>query len=161
MRPRASTLEWLVRRDRAIVGAALALVAILAWAYVIRLAGHMMGHGAMSGMATPAIMAPELKEWSAADGAFMFIMWAVMMTAMMTPSVGPMVLIHARVARQALAGGTRFATTGWFAAGYLLAWTGFAAAATAAQWLLERAALLTPGMHLSNLLGGTGLIPTP
>jgi predicted metal-binding membrane protein len=116
MPPSASTLERLVRRDRAVVGAALTLLALLAWAYVIQLAAH-TGDAGLSGMATPAMMRPELKEWSAADGAFMFTMWAVMMAAMMTPSAGPMVLIHARVARQALAGGKPFATTGWFAAG--------------------------------------------
>ena len=117
MPPSASTLERLVRHDRAVVGTAVALLALLAWAYVIRLAAHMTGDAAGSEMATPAMMGPELKEWSAADGAFMFIMWAVMMTAMMTPSVGPMVLIHARVARRALAGGKAFAATGWFCSG--------------------------------------------
>jgi predicted metal-binding membrane protein len=105
------------------------------------------------------MMAPNLRAWSAADALFMFAMWAVMMTAMMTPSVAPMVLVHARVARQAQGRGRPFAATGWFAAGYLLAWTAFAAAATAAQWGLERAALLTPMMvAASHVFGGAVLV---
>src|SRR5205085_11776060 len=47
----------------------------------------------------------------------------------------------------------------WFAAGYLVAWTGFSLAATFAQWALQRAALLTPTMEsASNVLGGVVLI---
>jgi predicted metal-binding membrane protein len=86
-------------------------------------------------------------------------MWIVMMIGMMTPSVAPMMLIYARVGRQAASGDRPFAATVWFAAGYLLAWTTFSLAATAAQWALERAALLTPMMEsASNLLGGIVLI---
>ena len=105
------------------------------------------------------MMMPGLAVWSSGDALFMFTMWAVMMVAMMTPSVTPMILVHARVARQALEKGKPFAPTSWFAAGYVLAWVGFAAAATAAQWALERAALLTPAMAASsNVLGGAVLI---
>ena len=52
-----------------------------------------------------------------------------------------------------------FASTAWFAGGYLLAWTAFSLAATSAQWALERAALLTPMMaSASKILGGVLLI---
>jgi predicted metal-binding membrane protein len=156
-----TALERVVRRDRAIVAAALALITLLAWAYVVRLAGHM--HMAAGGDATAdasmAMMRPNLAAWSGGDAVFMFAMWAVMMTAMMTPSVAPMILVHARVARQAHERKKPFAATGWFAAGYFLAWTGFAAAATAAQWGLERAALLTPVItSASHLFGAAVLI---
>jgi predicted metal-binding membrane protein len=70
-----------------------------------------------------------------------------------------MILIYARVGRQAIASGRPFAPSGWFASGYLIAWFGFSLAATFAQWLLERAALLTPMMEsASALLGGIVLI---
>jgi predicted metal-binding membrane protein len=156
-----SALERVVRRDRAIVATALALVAALAWAYTIRLAHEMdmADTDAASGMSMAGMMEPRLADWSVGDALFTFAMWAVMMVAMMTPSVSPMVLIHARVARQALARRKPFAATGWFAAGYLLAWAGFAAVATAAQWALESAALLTPALAASSdVLGGAVLI---
>jgi predicted metal-binding membrane protein len=61
---------------------------------------------------------------------------------MMAPSAEPMILTYARVGRQGKAEGKPFAATGWFAAGYFLAWTGFSLAPTFFQWVIERAALL-------------------
>jgi predicted metal-binding membrane protein len=69
----------------------------------------------------------------------MFLMWAVMMVAMMLPSASPMVLRYAWIGRATAFDTNPIALTGWFAAGYLLVWFGFAFAATDAQWALERA----------------------
>jgi predicted metal-binding membrane protein len=91
--------------------------------------------------------------------AFVFAMWAVMMVGMMAPSAAPMILMYARVGRQAAAKGTPFAPTGWFAGGYFLAWIGFSLVATVAQWALERTALLDAEMaSASSVLGGAILI---
>lgn len=142
-------LELILRRDRAFVASALVLIAAIAWVYIIWLAAGMDttdSADSLVGKGMPGMMAPELSPWGLADVLFMFAMWAAMMVGMMTPSVAPMVLIYARVARQAIAKGTPFPATGWFFAGYILAWTGFSLAATAAQWGLESAALLTPMM---------------
>jgi len=77
----------------------------------------------------------------------------------MTPSAAPMILIYARLGRQAAVADKPFAATGWFVAGYLLAWTGFALVATLAQWALDRAALLDSTMtSASKVLGGGMLI---
>jgi predicted metal-binding membrane protein len=152
----ASALERLVRRDRLIVAAALTLIALLAWAYVVHLARNM--HMTAPDASMAAMIWPHPVDWSSGDAVLMFAMWAVMMVAMMTPSVAPMVLVHARVARHAREREKPFAATGWFIAGYLLAWTGFAAVATAAQWALEFAMLLTPTMTVGNTIGGAVLI---
>jgi predicted metal-binding membrane protein len=88
-----------------------------------------------------------------------FAMWAAMMVGMMIPSATPMILIYARLGRQAAARGKPFAATGWFAAAYLLTWAGFALMATAAQWGLQRAALLDPMMASpSQVFGGIVLV---
>src|ERR1700720_4841643 len=84
------------------------------------------------------ILAPALAPWEAIEFVYVFAMWVVMMIGMMTPSAAPMILIYARVGRQASARGKPLAATGWFATGYLLAWVGFALVATAAQWALDR-----------------------
>ena len=154
-------LERVLRRDRAIVSIALAIVTLLAWLYVLRLAADMdMGSMDMTGTRMVStgirmVMTPSLQPWSGAEFAFMFLMWSVMMVAMMLPSATPMVLLYARVGRTAAIGGEPFAPTGWFAAGYLLVWFGFAFAATGAQWALERVALLTPMMQsASKVVGG-------
>jgi predicted metal-binding membrane protein len=154
-----TALERAVRSDRMVVLAALAAVTVLAWAYVLRLAAGMDAAGPDMAMPGMQMMAPAIAPWTAADFALMWAMWAVMMVGMMLPSVAPMVLIYAGVARKALGQGKPFASTGWFVGGYLLAWAGFALAATLAQMGLEQAALLSPEtMATGERLGGVVLI---
>jgi predicted metal-binding membrane protein len=159
-----AAIETVLRRDRVIVAASLVVLTALAWTYVWWLAADMdMGGMDMPGFrmipAGMGLMMPASAPWTGMEFAFVFAMWAVMMVGMMTPSAAPMILIYARVGRQAAEQGKPFAASGWFAAGYLLAWVGFSLAATSAQWALERAALLTPMMQsASKLLGGAVLI---
>src|SRR5215471_14941057 len=142
-----SALEAVLRRDRLLVASALAVTVALAWAYVLWLAADMdMGGMDMTGFrmipAGMGIMLPANEPWRAIEFAYVFVMWAVMMVGMMTPSAAPMILMYARIGRQGRIAGKPLAATGWFAAGYVLAWTGFSLAATLTQWGLERAALL-------------------
>jgi predicted metal-binding membrane protein len=158
------SLEAVLRRDRVIVIAALAIVTALAWADLVWLANDMwMGGMDMTGFrmipAGQGWMMPASEPWKPFEFGYMFAMWAVMMIGMMTPSVAPMILVYARVGRQAALQGQPFAESAWFACGYLLSWITFALAATSAQWALERAALLTPMMEsASNILGAVVLI---
>jgi predicted metal-binding membrane protein len=159
-----SMLEIVLRRDRFIVAVALAVLTLLAWTYVLWLAAAMdMGGMDMSGLrmvpAVFAIMAPATAPWTASEFAYVFVMWAVMMVGMMTPSAAPMILIYARVGRQSSAEGKPLAATGWFATGYLLAWVGFSLAAAVAQWALQRTALLDSMMAgTSHILSAIVLI---
>jgi len=151
-----TALAGVLRRDRAVVLAALIVLAALAWAYVLWLA-HDMAMPTAIPMGT--MVAPAVRAWSAADFGFTFAMWAVMMVGMMTPAAAPMILIYARVARQAAGQGQVFASTGWFAAGYLLAWVAFSALAALAQGALIDAALITPMLAgASRYFGGALLI---
>jgi len=160
---KVSALEAILRRDRAVVIAALAALAGLAWFDLVWLADDMaMGGMDMTGYrmipAGRSLMMPASSPWQPIEFAYVFAMWVVMMIGMMTPSVAPMILVYARAGRQATES-RPFAPTAWFAGGYLLAWTGFSLAATSAQWALERAALLTPMMAgASNIVGGVLLI---
>ncbi len=114
----------------------------------------------MPGMETPDLrmdanplapaMVPQIQPWSAMEFALLFAMWAIMMIGMMTPSVAPVVLLYARVGRQAGAGTRAMAGSWWFFAGYLVAWMLFSLAATVGQWALERAALVTGSMALTS-----------
>lgn len=155
-----ATLLSVLKRDRLIVGAALALITIAAWAYVLWLATAvrtpaMPSMPAMRGMD----MAPAFAPWTLAHAFWAFAMWAIMMVGMMTPSAAPMVLIYTQVSRQAGTLGRVFAPAGWFAGGYLIAWIPFAAIAVLAQYALERAALLSPMMvSSSHRFGGAVLI---
>lgn len=159
-----SALEVVLRRDRLVVAIALAAMIVLAWAYVVWLAALMdMGGMDMSGYrmlpSGSGLMLPALEPWSRVEFVLVFVMWAVMMVGMMLPSAAPMVLIYARVGRQAATQGKPFAASGWFLAGYLLVWSGFSLLATLAQWALDRAALLDGRMTAaSSLLGGSVLV---
>lgn len=159
-----STLETVLRRDRAILIVALAVITTLAWIDIVWLADDMaMGGMDMAGFrmipAGQGLMMPASAPWQPLEFGYVFAMWAVMMIGMMTPSIAPMILIYARVGRQAHTSGHPFAASGWFASGYLVAWLGFSFAATSAQWLLQRTALLTPMMESSSaVLGAIVLI---
>jgi predicted metal-binding membrane protein len=159
-----TAIEAVLRHDRAIVAGALFLLAGLAWAYMLWLAADMdMGGMDMSGFrmipAGMALMMPTRASWNATEFAFVFAMWAVMMVGMMTPSATPMILIYARVGRQAAQQGKPFVASSWFASGYLIAWIGFALVATFGHWALERGNWLTPEMAVaSGVLSGTVLI---
>ena len=158
-----------MRRDRVVTVMALVIITLLSWAYLASLAADMdmsMDAAVEGGAMAPspegssmAGMAPALQPWSMADAVAMFVMWAVMMVAMMLPSAGPMILLHAKVSRTQTPGAGTPVATAAFTLGYLLAWTGFSAVATALQWGLERLSLLSPMMvSTSDLLGGVLLL---
>ena len=142
----------ILKRDRVIVVAGLGGIIALAWAYVVYLARD------MSNM-TPEMSMPNMQVWGTMDFVLMFVMWAVMMVAMMTPSAAPMILMHSSMERRRHADRNPYQATAIFLLGYLMIWTAFSAAATLAQWGLHTAALLSPMMvSTSPILGGILLI---
>ena len=89
-----TALEAVLRRDRAIVIAALAALTALAWADLVWLAQDMKMDGMdMTGFRSiPAgrgLMMPADAPWQPIEFGYVFAMWAVMMIGMMTPSVAP------------------------------------------------------------------------
>ncbi|PKB78774.1 MAG: hypothetical protein BZY88_16685 [SAR202 cluster bacterium Io17-Chloro-G9] len=148
-----SSIESLLKRDRAVVVAGIVGVTALAWAYLVYLAQTMNGMG--SGMAMA-----QLQSWTIADFGFMFLMWAVMMTGMMVPTAAPMVLLFATVNRRRREQQGPCVPTAVFLSGYVLVWSGFAAAATVGNWALHVNALLSSmmGESASAYLGGALLI---
>lgn len=143
-------------RERLTIGAALVLITLLGWAYMLRMArgAPEHGHGHMDPIAMPA---PFGWDWHLLG--LSATMWCVMMTAMMLPSAAPMVLSFARVhARRRLQGGA-VVPTGIFVAGYLAAWCAFGMVAAVAQMALHEAALLSSPMgSLGAQSGGVLLI---
>lgn len=158
----ATFTETVMRRDRSVVLAGLGVIVLLSWAYMGYLAWDMAAMMTMSdtSMAMGMEMAmPAVQPWSAVDYWLMFVMWTVMMIAMMTPSAAPMVLTYTKINRQQ---GNKLKPvwgTAVFYFGYLLIWTAFSAAATLAQGGLHAATLLSPMMETTSpILGGIILI---
>jgi predicted metal-binding membrane protein len=159
----SQAIELMLRPDRAVIVVALVVITGLAWAYVWWLANDMAMDGMdMTGFrmipAGMGLMMPASAPWQPIEFIFMFVMWVVMMIAMMTPSIAPMILLYARVGRQAAMQGKPFASSNWFFGGYLLAWVAFALVATLTQWAAERASLLTPMMESASVIFGSALL---
>ncbi len=143
--------EGAQQRDRLLLISCLLLVIVLSWAYL--LAGAGMSMQGMGEMLAPATAAP----WTLGYAVLVLVMWAVMMAAMMLPSAAPMILLYATIARRRRdKGQAANASTGAFAFGYVATWATFSLAATALQYALERAALMSPDMQTTSveLAGG-------
>lgn len=151
-----TTAEAVLRRDRAIILAGLIGIAGLAWAYMFYLAAQ-MGDTSMS-PEMGAMAMPQMRTWGIVDVALVFVMWSVMMVAMMVPSAAPMILVFAKVERNRRNSQSPFAPTAAFVFGYLLVWTAFSALATLAQWGLHSAALFSPMMVSTSRVVGGGLL---
>ena len=121
----ASTLEAVLKRDRTIVLAGVAGLSALAWAYLLALAWR-MPHREMA----MAMAMPHMQAWEATEVLLTWVMWAVMMVAMMTPSAAPMILMFATLNRRHRGQQGPFVPTTVFSLGYLLVWGGFSVVAT-------------------------------
>jgi predicted metal-binding membrane protein len=183
----SSVLESVLARDRTVVITGLVIVIVISWIYILLGAGMGMtafemtsmsmpgtssamerpgdgsgmsaqtGMGGTMRMAHAAMMQPAV--WTPAYAALMFVMWWIMMVAMMLPSASPMILLFARVQRKEKDKGAPFISTSVFAAGYLVTWGVFSLIAAGAQWGLERAGLLSAMMaSTSGLFAGVLLL---
>jgi predicted metal-binding membrane protein len=105
------------------------------------LLGWLLLYWGATNMGSPAAqLTMPMSDWSWANWLAVFIMWAVMMAAMMLPTAMPMVSVFGNLNRRRSEAGRTVA----FVTGYLALWTAFAAAATAAQWALQAKGLLSP-----------------
>jgi len=139
-----------LRLDRAIVLAGLLAVTLLAGLAV-------GGLGSRMGRPGSPLFVPAMGAWSPAQVGVVALMWSVMMVAMMTPSTAPMAMAFSNLERRRR-GGSPWAATASFLAGYLVVWTGFGVAATLVQWGLRSAALTAPGMRTASPWLGGGLL---
>lgn len=152
-----SVVDAALERDRWIVGAALAGITAVAWAYMVHEARAMSATGVCACMGMQ-MSGPDVRAWDAGTLLPLFAMWAEMMVAMMLPSAAPMILIFSRVSRQRREGARPFVPVAYFAGGYFAVWTLFSAAAALLQWLLHGATLISPAMATSNRWLGAGLL---
>lgn len=153
--------------ERLSVVAGLVVVSAVSWTYTVRMARSMSGsgnsteaiseHGAhhMTGHdAIHSAAMPHLASWGLTEAWMTFVMWAVMMAAMMLPTAIPMVLAFANVNRQNGRSGVLVPVSA-FTVGYLGSWGIYCIGATVVQWGLLRAALLSPVTLVSGpVLGG-------
>ena len=114
-------LSLLIAPAQLAVASAVAGWALLAWMALD------MGHPLVQ------LTMPGAPDWTLGNVVVIFLMWAVMMAAMMLPSALPMLLAFVRL--HGTAGEEARARA--FVAAYVVVWTGFSALATALQWVLQ------------------------
>jgi predicted metal-binding membrane protein len=137
-------------QERVILVAALGAITALSWLYLVWMPMAPADVGVLAGRLL-AVLPPRL-----AAGLLTFMMWAVMMVAMMLPSASPMVLTYGRIVRG------RSDTPAYalwiFAGAYFVIWTAFSAAATGGQLVLEQASLLRGAAQATPLIGALLLL---
>ena len=155
-----AALETLLRRDRVIVGAALAVISVAAWLYLLHLASA-MSYMVMPDMSMPgmAVAMPSLHAWSWMEVGVLVVMWTVMMIAMMMPAAAPMILMFSTIHRRRAAEGRPAVPTAIFILGYLVVWVTYSVIAALAQAGLHAAAMLSSAMAATSpLLAGALLV---
>ena len=122
-----------------LLGAPVAL-ALVSWIYLGLMIGDMALIPGMGQMMMPGRM------FSPAPLFGLFLMWAVMMAAMMLPTALPMIVAYARMQAADRAGGAGWQPVFAFAGGYVLTWTGFSLVAALVQAGLTHLAFMSPMM---------------
>jgi predicted metal-binding membrane protein len=155
--PAAGSPPQLASRERLAVWSGIGAVTAVSWIALARLPGAAnMGDGGGAGIASA--MGPGAMMWSLHDAWLIFVMWTVMMAAMMLPGASPMIEMYARIARGRAAG--RIWHVWLFLAGYLMAWAAFSAAITLAQYPLESTRIIGDAISRGPLAAGLLLIVT-
>ncbi len=121
--------------------AVLIVLSVVGWGLVL---------WSVANMSSPivSLMMPMSARWAFSEVIAVWLMWAVMMGAMMLPSAVPMMVVHRRVAARRDPATPQ--ASHWFLAAYLLSWALFSVAATALQWILQSADALS---HMEQVQG--------
>jgi predicted metal-binding membrane protein len=145
-------LDTVLRRERLIIGGCLAAVVVLSWLYLVHT------KTAMPDMDMPGMVMVDLQRWGPITVLLLFVMWSVMMVAMMVPSAAPMILAFVTVNQRRQAANRPFVPVAIFLLGYLAVWTAFSALATLAEWGLHQAAMLSTTMTATSTALNGGLL---
>ncbi len=94
------------------------------------------------------LMMPMTSLWSSANIIAVFIMWSLMMMAMMLPSAAPMILTFAGLNRK---NRLKFSTIS-FTSAYLVIWVIFSAGAVLIHWLLQHSSLISAKMVSNSVV---------
>jgi predicted metal-binding membrane protein len=141
-------IETALQHDRGLMLIVLVAIPLASWTWIALMASDMYGsmRGASAWMMTIT--------WDWPHVLLLWVMWAVMMTAMMLPSATPLILLYAAAARRNAENSSPARRVYALAAGYLLVWSLFSVGATALQRLLTSALVLTPMMEPATPVAG-------
>ena len=142
-------LEKILNNDRLLIIAGIAIVSLIAWMYMVK----------MSVATGSLISVHAVHAWKIPDLISHFVMWVIMMTAMMLPTAGPMILTFSFISRERKKKEQAYVNTSLFVVAYLMVSVGFSFGATLLQWGLHHNALLTSlGASSSYIFSGILLL---
>ena len=105
------------------------------------------------------LMPAAVGYWSFRDLFLVFIMWQIMVVAMMLPTASPTILAFADISANEVSGAALRKRLAFFVLGYLNLWAAYSLIATLLLWLLRYASLLSPGfVSLSPYLSAAVLL---
>ncbi len=173
-------LEKAPLKDRMVVYVGVVLILLVSWAYIIGMGWEMgtlpfMSPSPMDSMQMDSMkmnmqeksivtsiltwMPPMSGDWLFIDFLFLFLMWAVMMIAMMTPSILPMIMLFTTLNSKNIRENKVSANPLYLLSGYLMSWVLFSLLITLPQYGLHKIGLLNPMMEPTHaLFGGLVLI---
>jgi predicted metal-binding membrane protein len=137
LNPMLDIRSWPMRLDRSVFLGGAAAVTALAWFSLLRMNFH--SHHSIDFTAT-------------------FLMWTVMMIAMMLPSALPFVFAFGAEHRKRRARNLPYVPAAVFLGGYFAMWTAFSAIAALVQQALHRAALLSSTTTGTNSVFAGGIL---
>jgi predicted metal-binding membrane protein len=103
-------------------------------------------------------MPPSQGSWMLKDFTLLFIMWSVMMIAMMTPSILPMLLLFTTLNSRNKENGKEVNSTMTLLSGYLFSWVLFSLVITFPQYAMHKSGLLNPMMEPTHAYLGAVML---
>jgi predicted metal-binding membrane protein len=166
--PAAGRLGAALLRPKSLAAACVMSLAALGWCYlalsIVHMSGPLTGLGPGMGALdlVPRVFAALCRPtfglpmpqgaWGFSGFVVAMLMWSAMIFAMMLPSAGPMILTYAEIAETAARQRQTIVSPLLIAAGYTAVWTGFASAATLAQFVFTWEALINTDMAATSAL---------
>ena len=125
---------------------------------ILSLTGWGLIFWSVANMSSPliALMMPKNLQWEIKEFFAVWLMWSVMMGAMMLPSAIPMLVVHRSVA--AKRDPETENASRWFLLAYLLSWTLFSLTATVLQWSFQRVGVLSQMVRIQDPFIGGGIL---
>jgi len=130
------------------------LIAVMAvsWLYLAQMNMPLDGGGVIC-TATPGVAGTPSQQFAAA-----FLIWTVMMVAMMLPSAAQAIDVFGSFARKRMSAIGAAPATSLFVLGYVAVWTAYSVFAAAGQVALSRASLLAPTLQSTSVVLSAALL---
>ena len=143
------SLELGAKLRNAPIWIGLTIIVALSWLYLAHLSAGMAGMSATmsASMKMGASMAHHAMPMQRAlplELLFTFVMWSVMMMAMMVPTAVPAIALFATLTGRRHPSRNPTGAAAIYVGGYIAVWVGYSVFATLAQWALMRAMLISP-----------------